>query len=201
LVDCEPTKEKPVVVGIDAPLGWTQAFQAIITKSAMPQTVDLAPSIRNPFLYRETERFLKCRLDLGTGPLTAVGSMLGSQASKAQYMLKCMPAKDDDFYSPPFDSPRTENPSVTIIEVYPTASEKCRRYQENQIFCNLRADEAIENEDLIDALHCALTAACYAATVGLLVDKPIPKVWMPEDSSVAQSEGWIYCPKPSLACL
>ncbi|GEM_PF-1705665 len=197
--------EDKLVIGVDAQLGWPGAFQEITNSEkrlASGKTTNFpfnasARFIDNPLVFRKTEQFLKNKLGL-KDPLSAVGDRIGNQASKAQYMLKCMRASGKSFYCPPFDSLGSGITSVTIIEVYPTASKASNCYTTNQTLWNKdrRYEDFKKPGDRNDAMHCALTAACYAATVGILKDTSIPKVWLPEKSSMSQSEGWIYCPKP-----
>jgi len=208
-----------LVIGVDAPLGWPVAFQELtnsgerLTSGKEDPQFGVGDSfISNPLVYRKTEQFLKNEL-LPRRPLSAVADGIGGHASKAQYMLKCMRESRGIFYCPPFDRPPfdipgNEIPSVTIIEVYPSASKASDSYTGKSILWSegREYNNFEQREDSIDAMHCALTAACYAATVGILDDESIPKVWLPEDAEennliTIQSEGWIYCPKPSLACL
>ena len=91
---------------------------------------------------------------------------------------------------------RAQNESCTIIEVYPGAAKKSAAFQDLAIPHGLKM-ASVGTGDEADALRCAMTAYCYAATVGL-IDAATPKVHLPTESTASnieiKSEGWIFTP-------
>jgi hypothetical protein len=200
-----------LVIGIDAALGWPVKFAELVAHAATANHVPeftLGDSIDNPYLYRETERFVKRCMLTGRNerPLTAAGDKFGNNSSKAQALVGWLKRKLPDVYRPPFDawdSAVAASQRHTLIEVYPAATMKCGA------FCPLIWPGSNEDmrtigaSDIADAKRCAITAVCYAMTVRLIpIDPCYPKVVLPDDAlacgcdrSHIQAEGWIFAPR------
>jgi hypothetical protein len=209
-----------IVVGIDAALAWPIQFTKLVNQapSADPG-VCFKPGkhIDNPYLFRETERFVKRHVLTGSKEmlLTAPGDKFGNNSSKAQALVEWFKTRLPDLYRPPFDSwdkQRALDSRHTLIEIYPAASLKSRS------FCRLRwPAEAqtmrnVGNSDIADAKRAAMTAVCYASSIGLIPQQltctgatsgllPCPPVLTPDEASEAEydraaidREGWIFTP-------
>lgn len=107
-----------VVLAIDAPLGVADAFRALL--DGQSPVAEVYASDSNPYLYRETERFL---IAGGHRPLSAVKDMIGSQSTKAIHVLaRFTPdVKGTGVWCGPG---RTES-----IEAYPAVARKSGRVQ------------------------------------------------------------------------
>ena len=176
-----------VVLAIDAPLGVANAFRALLGGPSPIAEVHASDS--NPYLYRETERFL---IAGGHRPLSAVKDMIGSQSTKAMHALaRFTPERNGTgIWSGPG---RTES-----IEAYPAVARKSGRVQRmldpyvHAVMADgqrLLAPE-FEHVDHEDALLCALVAWLFVYEHDALA--------APEET-VPQAEGWIWVPKDALA--
>jgi hypothetical protein len=174
---CETTplsKASEVVLAIDAPLGFSQQFVELVSRSYAVQN-DVGIISGNPYLYRETERFL---FEHGITPLSPIKDMIGSQATKAQHVLaRCTPiVRSCGVWS---DSGR-----LTAIEAYPAS---CRNSTLLKSYLTNR--KPMRHRDLDDALVCSLIAFMYATR---REDLQQPDLRTPV------SEGWIWVPKDVL---
>lgn len=162
-----------VTVGIDTPLGFSAGFLELIGELTPAASID--QSNENPYLFRETERFL---FRHGFTPLSAVKDMIGSQATKGMHVL----AK----FAP-------ENPEcgvwkgcgvLTAIEAYPSP---CKH---SAIITSLREDyPPLNHNDKEDALTCALIAYLFARQRDQLQEAT---------DKAPIREGWIWIPKDIL---
>lgn len=166
-----------VVVGIDAALGWPDAFCRLIAHKGGLEAVPLKCG-SNPYYFRKQDRDL---YDRGFHLLSPVRDMIGGQASKGMYFL----AKGE------FNSTNmgvwTSN-GWTALETYPTPTKGSRVLQRHFQRLQPHLGPLRENEDIRDALRCALVAALFALT---------PDDLAAPDSKEASSEneGWIWIPK------
>lgn len=159
-----------ITLAIDTPLGFARAFVSLITEGRYCTTA-LDASNSNPYLFRQTERFLAQH---GLSPLSAVKDMIGSQSTKGMHVL----AK----FAPSIESCGvwTDHASMTAIEAYPAASKNSRT------MARLRTEyNALAHNDLDDALTCALIAYLFAEDHERLIAPP---------ADVPTSEGWIWVP-------
>lgn len=196
-----PDEADVLVLAVDAVFGWPVKFIEL-TKRACDYSPDPSkPNIENEYLYRHTERFLADALGLKSPhlPKTAVGDALGSPATKVQAVLQKF-RSDSAWYVPPLDGWSEQvaaSSRRTIIEVYPGAASRSPAFA-NMLVPRGATVKTLSRSDDSDALKCALNAACYAATVGL-VSAPFPRVYTPTAGTsdpVLRCEGWIFSPKP-----
>ena len=199
-----------IIVAIDAALGWPASFARLVAEARIGQhnfSFERGSAIANPYLYRETERFIKSHVLTGAKerPLTAVGDKFGNNSTKAQALVVWLNERLKAF-RPPFDTwdrliARTANHS--IIEVYPAASMKSELFKRLVWPLHLRDMGNIGSSDIADAMRCAMTGMCYAAHLGMITSNPdFPMLWMPDevpDSELnresIESEGWIFSPR------
>ncbi len=192
-VDWQGSALPNVVLAIDTPLGFSLAFQQLITGQGGAGTID--DSATNPYLFRHTERFL---FQHGLSPLSAIKDMIGSQATKGMHALAR--------FAP-------QQPSVGVwageqlqaVEAYPAACKNSPTMAallapfiiEQQIDVLPAASiwqgatfiEGIDHDDKRDAMICALLAWLFANE---------PEKLQPPDAEAPLSEGWIFVPKDGL---
>lgn len=171
-----PNKVVHVTLAIDTPLGFSSAFTELVTGLKYAQPVERSDT--NPYLYRQTERFLfeQCKLS----PLSAVKDMIGSQATKGMHVLskfaptiaRCGVWRGGEILS--------------AIEAYPAACKS----SESIATLRRHIDHSLGNKDEQDALTCALVAYLFATQPEKLEAPP---------DSVSMREGWIWVPKDIIA--
>jgi hypothetical protein len=169
-----------ITLGIDTPLGWPEAFHALLAGSA-PEVLPTSKA-RNPLLMRTTERWLAERRDLA--PLSAVQDLIGSQSTKGLAFLHALGLETSE---PGVWNGELEGIQVTAIEAYPAAchgsvvvaGQRSALPQQGQG----------EHQDIQDALTCAIVARLFATDREALA-KPA------QDISVR--EGWIWVPSDNL---
>ena len=199
------------VFAIDGALAWPTKFAELVASAPSAEhrcTLKPSDAISNPYLYRQTERFIKNHL-LTTNterPLSAPGDKFGNNSSKSQVLAAWMKTKFPNVYRPPFDqwdTTKARESAATLIEVYPAASLKSPQFR-NLLWPLLKQSMGdVGNTDIADAKRCAFTGICYAATVGLLRPPPDwPTVFLPSEATsgeiaveLIQKEGWIFAPR------
>ncbi|MBE3099097.1 MAG: DUF429 domain-containing protein [Planctomycetes bacterium] len=195
-----------VVVAVDAVFGWPKEFRSLLESKVdyLPRCGKSDRNTGNKYLYRETERFVDEKFDLGSHPpMTAVGGAIGSAGTKAQFFV-ARARKANECYVPPLDTwdvQRARQGRVTIIEVYPGVTKFSRAFKEIVLPGGAKAS-LLGKGDLADAMRAALVAACYASTAGV-IEASFPKVYVPTDATLEdrydveaiQTEGWIFSPK------
>ncbi|MBS7414493.1 hypothetical protein [Pseudomonas syringae] len=181
-----------LLFAIDTPLGFSKAFtDLIVSRVAAGQILS---SSANPYLHRETERFL---FERGLSPLSPIKDMIGSQATKGIHFLAR--------FAPDLASCGlwTDGSYIQAIEAYPSAckrsaciSDMRRPFYENSggsvPIEKLKARREFYHVDLEDALTCALVGWSFESQPDLLVH-PTP--------AIDQSEGWIFVPCDGLRSL
>jgi hypothetical protein len=202
-------EEARVVIGIDAALAWPRKFvQLVIAAPAATHlpAFALGDSIDNPYLYRETERFVKQHIMTGANerPLTAPGDKFGNNSSKAQGLVTWFRNQLAGVYRPPFDawdSAEATKRRYTLIEVYPAASMKLATFRQLVWPTHVQTMDDVGNTDIGDAKRCAMTAVCYANMLGMLgPQQGYPSVFTPDDAGnsydqdAIRQEGWIFAP-------
>lgn len=182
-----PAGDVRATLAIDTPLGFSRAFLRLAGNQLVEE--ELGQSKSNPYLYRETERFL---FDHGYKPLSTVKDMIGSQATTAMHALARF-------------TPRLERIGVwsdagglTTIEAYPAACKGSERFdallekyvvgQQIDPYKILWTPE-IDHQDKLDALICALVAYVYTIDPDALA-APL--------KGLEPAEGWIWAPKDAL---
>jgi hypothetical protein len=197
-----------IIIAIDAALAWPVEFVKLVQDAPAAghlPTFTLSSAIDNPYLYRETERFIEKTILRGSKkkPLTAPGDKFGNNCSKAQALVAWIRTQLPEVYRPPFDAwdeENARNARYSVIEVYPAASMKCHLFRKLRWPSAATQMTNVGNSDIGDAKRCAMTAVCYAATLGMdkgLTTMQYPPVVLPDstcDSNVIKAEGWIFAP-------
>lgn len=162
-----------LIIGIDTPLGFSDAFARLVTGLECEPLV--GDSETNPYLFRQTEHFL---FQQGLKPLSAIKDMIGSQATKGMHVLAKFAPKGVSC------GVWSDGAVLTAIEAYPSVCKGSATMR------SLRHGyPALGHEDEDDALACALLAYLYAEQPGKLA-------WPSEN--VSSREGWIWVPKDVL---
>lgn len=159
-----------VTLAIDTPLGFSEAFVRLVT--GLECAGPVGRSETNPYLFRQTERFL---FERGLKPLSAIKDMIGSQATKGMHVLAR--------FAPRVASCGvwTDGAALTAIEAYPSACKASATIQQ------LRSRYTpLRHDDEEDALTCALIGYLFAKQRKALAGPP---------DTVPESEGWIWLPK------
>lgn len=172
------------VLAIDTPLGFSQHLHKLLHGEF---TDFNGPSSQNPYLFRETERFLA---DNGYQPLSAIKDMIGSQATKGMHVV----AK----YAPTLVSNGVwQQGPLTIIEAYPSPCKKSDVIRQLHAHVQLGTPEQSGekrllpngkkvHDDHVDALTCAFIAWLWQQQPTKLIQP---------HSNIPRGEGWIFVPK------
>ncbi len=175
LCGTQPDTATPqVMLAIDTPLGFSEAFVRLVT--GLECTEPVGSSQTNSYLFRQTEHYLFQR---GLKPLSAIKDMIGSQATKGMHVLaKFAPrATSCGVWS--------DGAALTAIEAYPSSCKESATIQ------GLRSRYApLGHDDEEDALTCALIGYLHAAQREALAS--------PLDT-VPAGEGWIWVPRDAFA--
>jgi hypothetical protein len=183
-----PPDDSRVVLAIDTPLGFSDAFKALVSRFEAAQAP--GDSQDNPYLYRMAESYLFAR---GIKPLSPVKDMIGSQATKGMHVLARF-------------APRVERCGIwsdgagfTAIEAYPSPCRASSLMQallddyapRNGRDPSLRAWPAdLDHGDKRDALVCALIGYLFTHRPESLARPP---------EHIPASEGWIWLPQDALS--
>ena len=178
-----------VVLAIDTPLGWPEAFHAVLAEKP-PDQVGTTKHTNN-VLLRRSEQWLA---EQGYAPLSAVQDLIGSQSTKGLCFLKQMGLTT---HKPGvWRSPEGHQPGLTAIETYPTPCRSApliatmQTKRAKQLHTKLRSMGRRPGKNALsdynDALTCALMAWAFRRHKGALV-KPGP--------GVPVREGWIWVPR------
>ncbi|WP_083006590.1 DUF429 domain-containing protein [Halomonas sp. GT] len=174
-----------VVMAVDTPLALPTALLALAQGAAVET---LGRSQDNPYLYRETERWLFQR---GVTPLSPIKDMIGSQATKGMHLLAR--------FAPHIavcGQWQSAEGTLCVVEGYPTPAKR------SEVFAALRARVAMppefapilhhptpKQQDIQDAWHCALLAWSVEHAKETIA-------WPPAEMPAA--EGWIFVPCDAL---
>jgi len=165
----------PSVLAIDTPLSFSHAFMRLVTTGQFESTIGTSAS--NPYLFRETERFL---CEHGITPLSAIKDMIGSQATKGIHVLSKF-------------APRvmvhgvwTDGEWLTAIDAYPSPCKRSVLIQQLWQVHGSRWNERLDHQDKKDAFTCALIAHIFTTQPELLAQPP---------NDIPMAEGWIWLPK------
>jgi hypothetical protein len=180
------------ILAIDTPLGWPRHFLKLLSLWSADHSnensrkcelnlelpsIDLAHNaIDNPLLYRKTESsFGQC--------LSAVQGMIGSQSTKAIYLLSALglSRKSTGVWT-------TSAPDITCIETYPAPCMRSLSFTEN--LRDLGISFIPTREDEVDAIVCAYLAATFYR------DKEGSYLSLPATQN--DPEGWVFAPRDSL---
>lgn len=164
-----PSEPSHVILAIDTPLGFPQAFVRLAVQHEAVASIEM--SCTNPYLFRRTEHYL---FEQGLRPLSAIKDMIGSQATKGMHVLARFAPKVVEC------GVWSDGGVLVAIEAYPSA---CKN---SAIIRVLRqAYPALAHEDFEDALTCALVAYLFKEKRGALI---------PPEAGVSSNEGWIWVP-------
>ncbi len=173
LCNTVPPSQSRITLAIDTPLGFSDAFVRLATQRN--HAGEVGSSATNPYLFRETERFL---FEHGLKPLSAIKDMIGSQATKGMHALAKF-------------APQTlrcgvwsDGEMLTAIEAYPSACKASATVKGLQEPFGM-----LGHDDLDDALTCALLAYLFEVRSEALTSPA---------ESVVDSEGWIWVPEDSI---
>jgi len=174
-----------VVMAIDTPLALPSALLALARGDAVSA---LGRSQENPYLYRETERWLFQR---GITPLSPIKDMIGSQATKGMHLLArfaphiaaCGQWQSDD-------------QTLTVVEGYPSPAKRSPAFaalrQRVSMPVSLEAmlhQPTPKQQDIQDAWLCAMLAWSLPHAAQNVA-------WPP--ATMPAEEGWIFVPADSL---
>lgn len=185
----DPQDSFRLLFAIDTPLGFSKAFaDLIVSRMAAGQILS---SSTNPYLHRETERFL---FERGLSPLSPIKDMIGSQATKGMHFLA--------LFAPSLERCGlwTDGRYIHAIEAYPSACKRSASISAMRLpfyedfygsapVEKTKARSEFYHLDLEDALTCALIGWSFENRPDLLVH-PTP--------TIDPSEGWIYAPSDGL---
>lgn len=159
-----------VTLAIDTPLGFSEAFLALV--GHLQPAGPIGESHTNLYLFRQTERYL---FERGLKPLSAIKDMIGSQATKGIHALSK--------FAPCIESCGvwTDRKKLRAIETYPSG---CRHTP--VVKARLKGQQPLAHDDLDDARVCAVIA-CLFATHRSTLNAPLPET--------SSREGWIWLPK------
>ena len=172
-----------VTLAIDTPLGFSQAFVALV--SGLTYLEPLESSATNPYLFRQTERRLFAQ---GIRPLSAVKDMIGSQATKGMHAL----AK----FAPQIQRSGvwSDGAALTAIEAYPAPCKHSDLMA--RLLQRYKDWRQANHQDKVDALTCALIAYCFHVQPETLArpdgDVPVSegRIWLPHDVlTAARNDG------------
>lgn len=170
--------EPQALLAIDTPLGFSEAFRQLVSGYVYEEPI--GESAANPYLLRDTERFL---FENGLKPLSPIKDMIGSQATKgihvlakfAPHILHCGVWSD--------------NNSLTVIEAYPSACKQSESIRQLRSQTDLQWKEPFKHQDETDAFICALIGYLFAARPDALAQ---PR------ACATSLEGWIWVPRDAL---
>lgn len=178
-----------LLFAIDTPLGFSKAFaDLIVSRRAASQ---IFSSSTNPYLHRQTERFL---FERGLTPLSPIKDMIGSQATKGIHFLSRFAPKLERC------GLWTDGCWIQAIEAYPSACKQSAEIRamrsnfyentgESAILGGPQKRFGIYHQDLEDALTCALVGWSFEHQPSLLAHPP---------PLIDTSEGWIFVPVDGL---
>ncbi|WP_318652003.1 hypothetical protein [Pseudomonas sp. PDM16] len=180
-LDASGFRAAPVVLAIDTPLGFSTAFIELLVHGRAVDAVEGSSS--NPYLFRQTERFL---FERGLSPLSAVKDMIGSQATKGMHALAR--------FAPDIEQCGvwTDNHLLSAIEAYPASCKRSSTLEglRTSVFQGADKNWGLEHVDQEDALTCALIAWLFHFQPEQLAQPCV---------DVPRHEGWIFVPEDGLA--
>lgn len=182
------TDSDRVTVGIDAPLGYPDAFQKLLGEQEHASVTRPEREIDNPYAYRLTDRLIHSRFT--KKPLSASFDRIGNNATVA--LSHAAEWQKEGFRRMPHEEAAYGNSLRQLIEVYP-ALVKTGRYKEAaEPFRSLMPPDLEVGTDAYDAAICALYALAFSIPEPsrlLELERPTER-----DMPLARTEGWIYHP-------
>lgn len=186
---------RPLLVAIDAPLGWPTAFTQALHGHAAGHELDGDP---NELFARTTDRFV--REKTGLKPLDVGADRIARTAAAALKLIASLRAETK------LALPLLQSPNAAVkgglIEVYPAATLKQRalpfRQYKKPDATDIRkqisaaVDEELDIQDVIsqcvDSDHCLDAILCVLAATDFLAGRCAA----PSDDVPFQEEGWIW---------
>ena len=150
----EPSLPYRVVIGIDAPLGFPNAFVALTAGRRLTQQFGEGMG-GNPYAFRETDRHVATRFKW---PLSGAFDKLGNNATVAMHYVAAW--KADGLSIVPFDNPRAQDD--VALEVYPAIVRTRERGARPPWYRELAPGWATRSGDDADAVVCAALAVAWA---------------------------------------
>ena len=193
---------KRALIAVDSPLGWPEPFGRNLARHQAGEVLTPKP---NEFVRRQTDRVVKTRV--GQQPLDVGADRIARTALAALNLLASVGETIGTGIDLAWNPEALDG--IKAIEVYPAATLRAhgipsRGYKKPQdqearsaILASLRTwidiecdDELlVANADALDAVVCALAASDFLRG----------HCFEPEDTTVAQKEGWIWVRDPDLA--
>ncbi len=194
------TPERPVLLALDAPLGWPAPLGRALSPHAAGAPLEEAP---HALFRRQTDLFIKDRI--GRQPLDVGADRIARTAHAALGLLERVRQLTGE--PVPLAWTADDPARVAAIEVYPAATLKVNGlpaagYKQKEqvemrraLLAGLRklidlpkdTDLPVANADVLDAAICVLAGADFLAG----------KTLAPEDLLLAKKEGWIWVRDPA----
>ena len=179
-----------VIVGIDAPLGFSTAYVQLVAGGA-GRLHRPSRDIDDRLAFRESERFVHATF--AKKPMSAPHNMLGANATVAISHARAW--RDLGYAMLPFDGTHADR---ACIEVYPALEKRGGLLDERWTRLGLCIPQSAKpGSDAFDASICALIALAF----GTHGEAGLPRGCGPTDAyaDVARREGWIYTRCPEVA--
>jgi predicted RNase H-like nuclease len=188
----------PILLAIDAPLGWPDKMGKELYKHSAGKVLSILP---NEFFRRETDRFVQRQI--GKTPLDVGADRIARTAHAALKFLddlrKLLGKTIPLAWSPDFSG-------ISAIEVYPAATLKAwgirssgykaknQEGERKEILKGLSswvevgryAPELVRNPDVLDGVACVVSGMDFISG----------KAMKPENRALAEREGWIWVREP-----
>ena len=182
---------KPVLLALDAPLGWPDAMREELAAHSAGRPLATG---RQRMFSRVTDRFVhragKKPLDVGADRIAKTGHWA------LNFLEQLREAAREEI---PLAWVSEKTPSVAAIEVYPAAERAVRDLHKADFEATLDGlkhsvadlhayeNEVRDSDDLLDAVLCVLAGAAFLSETCV----PIP----PEHVAASRREGWIWFSK------
>lgn len=171
----------PVLIAIDAPLGWPLALSAALIEHQAGEPLGMTPA---EMFSRSTDRFVEATI--GKRPLEVGANFIARSAHSAVKFLGDLRQRAQIAVPLVWSIGELEPRRVGVIEVYPAATAKATGATDPHSPLGLPPATAVcRNEHVGDALWCVLTAIHFVRS----------ECHPPSEPDVARREGWIWFPK------
>lgn len=191
----------PIVLALDAPLGWPRLLGSSLPGHRAGESLDGPP---DHLFARATDRFIAAKLR--RAPLEVGANLIARTARWALLLLRGIRERTEQDL--PLLCKQGHPPTSGVIEVYPAATLrsgfrlKLPRYSRTndseargQLVDWLSSEMDLQGfrKDLVSSPHLLDAAVCVLAGGDFIARR----CWTPEDSELAQKEGWIWARKRS----
>ncbi len=185
----------PLLVAVDAPLGWPASFRKALGNHRAGDRIELDPQFD---FARETDRFV--RETVGLKPLDVGADRIARTAATALSLIAKL-REGLDQALPLLATPK-QSQQGGVIEVYPAATLKQRKLPHRQykkpemsgirweIATAISEELSFKSgiESLIASDHCLDAALCVLAAIDFLANQ----CHQPLNPDLLQVEGWIW---------